>query len=767
MSVETGGKLMKYLRYVLIGLAVVALVAAGVAGYIAATFDPNAYKPQIIRLVQEKKQRTLRLDGDIKIAFWPSLGANLGRLSLSEFKSDKEFAAVESARVSLALMPLLSKQLVVNEVTIKGVRANLVRFKDGRMNIDDLLAKDDQKQEQFKFDIDHVAIENAAFNFRDEAKAAEYALSGFNLKTGRIASGVPTKVSLSLAIKGNQPKLNLDAGLKAQLTFDLDKQQYALEDLVLEAKGQIADINNLAAKVAGNATARLKAGEFSVGKLSVALTGASGEDKFDVKLDAPQLNFTADKTSGDKVTVVAKITHPQGATGVNLTLPGIEGTAQSFKSGAMTLDLDMKQGDLTVKSKLTSPVSGNLQTQQMSLPKLVVSISASGPNLPGKSLSGGFAGSASVDAVKQNVQANLAGKIADSNIKARLGVAGFTPPGFNFDIDIDQLDIDRFLPSKSAGGQKQPEQPEQPFDLSGLKNLRANGTLRIGLLRASGVKASNVRLDIKANGGRVDVSPLAANLYQGTLNGALAINAAPATPTFAVRQNLNGVSIGPLLKDLADKDILEGRGNVALDVMTQGNTVGALKKALNGRTAVKLADGALKGIDIAGSIRNAKARLGTLRGEQVQQSNQSEKTDFSELAASFTIRNGIAHNNDLSMKSPLLRMGGEGDINIGEDSLNYLIKASIVGTIKGQGGQDIGDLRGVTVPVRVSGPLTAPSYKLDFSTMATEVVKQKAEEALRGQLEKQLGGGAAKEGVKAAPSGSDALKEGLKGLFGR
>ena len=755
---------MKYLRYVLIGVVVVVLVAAGVAAYIAATFDPNAYKPQIIQLVKEKKQRTLRLDGDIKLAFWPSLGADLGRLSLSEFKSDKEFAAVESARVSLALMPLLSKQLVVNEVAIKGVRANIVRFKDGRMNIDDLLAKDDQKQEQFKFDIDHVAIENAALNFRDEAKGAEYALSGFNLKTGRIANGVPTKVSLSLAIKGNQPKLNLDADLKTQLTFDLDKQLYALEDLVLEAKGQVADINNLAAKVAGNATAGLKTGEFSAGKLSVALTGARGKDNFDVKLDAPKLNFTADKASGDKVTVVAKITNPRGTTGVNLMLPGIEGTAQAFKSGAMTLDLDMKQGDLTVKSKLSSPVSGSLQAQQVSLPKLIASISASGPNLPGKSLSGEFAGSASVDAAKKNAQANLTGKVGDSNIKARLGVAGFTPPGINFDIDIDQLDIDRYMPP-AAGGRKQ---PEQPFDLSGLKNLHANGTLRIGSLKASGARASNVRLDIRANGGRVDVSPLAANLYQGTLNGALAINTAPATPTFAVKQNLNGISIGPLLRDLADKDMLEGRGNVALNVTAQGNTVTALKKALNGSAAVKLADGALKGIDIAGSIRNAKARLGTLQGEQTQQADAKQKTDFSELAATFNIRNGVAHNNDLSMKSPLLRVGGEGDIDIGEDRLNYLVKASIVGTIKGQGGQELGDLKGVTVPVRVSGPLTAPSYKLDFNALATEAVKQKAEEALRGQLEKRLGGGAAKEGAKEAPkSGSDALKEGIKGLFGR
>jgi AsmA protein len=468
--------------------------------------------------------------------------------------------------------------------------------------------------------------------------------------------------------------------------------------------------------------------------------------------------------------VVAKLTNPQGSTGVNITLPGIEGTSKAFRSGAMTLDLDMKQGDLTLKSKLSSPVSGNLQAQQLSLPRLVASISASGPDLPGKNLSVELAGSVNIDAAKQNVQTNLTGKVGDSSIKARLGVAGFTPPGINFDIDIDQLDLDRYMPPLAAGGKAggAQKQAEQPFDLSGLKNLRANGTLRIGSLKASGVKASNVRLEIKANGGRVDVSPLAANLYQGSMSGALAINAAQATPTFAVKQNLSGISIGPLLKDLADQDMLEGRGNVTLDVTAQGNTVTALKKALNGSAAIKLADGALKGIDIAGTIRNAKAKLGALKGEQTQQSDAKQKTDFSELSATFNIKNGIARNNDLSMKSPLLRVGGEGDINIGEDTLSYLVKASIVGTSKGQGGRGVDDLKGITVPVRVSGPLTAPSYMLDFNALATEAVKQKAEEVIRGQLEKRLGGGAAKEGAKEAPkSGGDALKEGLKGLFGR
>ncbi|MCW5604060.1 MAG: AsmA family protein [Burkholderiales bacterium] len=568
---------MKILKYALIAVAVLVLVVAGVVAYIAATFDPNAYKPQIIQLVKEKKQRTLKLDGDIKLAFWPNIGADLGKLSLSEFKSDREFAAVENARVSLALMPLLSKQLIVNEVAVRGVRANIVRYKDGRMNIDDLLAGDDKKQqEQFQFDIAGVTVEDAALNFRDEAKGAQYALSKVNLKTGRIANGVPTQVALSFAAQGNQPKHNVTADLRTRLTFDLDQQVYTLENLALETKGQVADMSNLGVKASGGMTAKLQTGEFAADKLSIGVTGASGKDSFDVKLDAPRLNFTADKASGDKVTVAVRLTNPQGTTGVNLTLPGVEGTAKAFKSTAMSLELDMKQGDLAVKSKVSSPVSGNIQAQQVSLPKLVASLTASGPDIPGKTISGELSGSASIDGVRQNVQANVAGKIADSSVKAKFGIAGFTPPGITFDVDIDQLNVDRYMPQQPAAGGKPAagqKQPEQPFDLTGLRNLRANGTLRIGSLTASNVKASNVRVDIKANGGRVEVSPLSANLYQGSLNGAVSVNAAPATPTFAVKQNLSGAWHRPRCSRISPtRTYSENRGNVTLDVTTQGAT---------------------------------------------------------------------------------------------------------------------------------------------------------------------------------------------------
>lgn len=768
---------MKILKYLLLAAGGLLVLVIAVVAYVAATFDPNAYKPEIIKLVKEKRNRTLKLDGDIKLSFWPNIGAELGKISLSEFKSDKEFAAVDDARVSVKLMPLLSKQMVVDELSIKGARAAIVRFKDGRTNIDDLLAEEEKDQTRVVvFDIAQVAIENSAFTFRDEAKGAQYSLSKVALKTGRIANAVPTKVDLASSIQANQPKLNLATSLKTKLTFDVDKQVYVLEGLDLEAKGDAADIHNLVLKAAGGVTAKMKTHEFTTEKLSVAMTGVSGKDNLDVKLDAPKLVFTSDKASGDKVALVYKATGPQGFLNANVSLPGVEGTAKAFKSGAMTVDLDLKQGDLSVKAKVASPVAGNVESQQVSLPNLAANITASGPDLPGKSLSGELKGSAAIDGAKESVQANVAGKIADSNVKGRVGISHFAAPAISFDVEVDQLDVDRYFPPAPAG--RQQKQPEKPLDLTGLRSVNANGTLRVGALKFNNIKATNVRLDVKANGGRVDLNPLTANLYQGTLASSVSINAAPAAPTFAVKHNMSGISIGQLLKELANNDTLEGRGNLTLDVTTQGNTEGALKKALNGNGALKLVDGAVRGIDVAGSIRDAKAKLGALRGEHTQQADKSQKTDFSELTATFTIRNGVAHNSDLSIKSPLLRVGGEGDVNLGDDNLNYLVKASIVGTTKGQGGRDLSELAGITVPVRVTGPLASPAYKIDFGSMMTDVAKQKVEERLTSEIGKRLGGvtgapagsgqqAAGKDAPKGDAKGGSSPKDLLKGLFGR
>ncbi len=738
----------KILKYGLIGTgAVVGIAVAGIA-YVAVTFNPNDYKSKIIQAVKDNKQRNLRLDGDIKLSFFPSIGANLSKVSLSEFNSDKEFAAIESARVSLALMPLLSKHVVVDEVTVSGLKATLVKHKDGTTNIDDLLGKDENKKDEkkkndsqlVKFDIASVDIEKTDLSYRDEGTGAQYVIKDLNLKTGRIANGSPSKIALSAGIQANQPKLDISTQLKTTLTFDLNKQHYQLEGLDLQVSGAVLDISNLKIKASGDASANLATQEFGAQKFSLNATGMKVKDSFDATLDAPQLSLTKNKFSGDNLTLNAKLDGAFGSVVASLSLPGVEGNAQSFKVSALALDLDVKQPEQAFNVKLSSPVSGSFQAQQINLSNLVIAVKATGDKLPNKSVSSEMKGSVQVDVLKQNVQANLAGGLLQSQIKAKVGVKGFDNPAINFDVDVDQFDADLYLPKKSADAPKSKE-PEQPLDLSALRTLILDGSLRIGSLKVANVKSSQVRLDVKAHNGLVNLSPLSANLYQGSMNGSLSVNA-QATPSIAINQNLSGINIAPLLKDALNLDMLEGKGNIAVNLTMQGSTVSAMKKALNGKLSLNLADGALKGIDIDKKLSDAQAMLSKGSAPtQTQSASKDEKTDFKECKATFKVNNGIAHNDDLSLKSQLMRISGAGDINIGNDSIDYVAKATLVKTQ--------GDQGSITVPLRVSGPFTDLKYTLDYGAMVSEAVKQKVE--------------AKKEEIKNKVQ--EQLKDKLKGLF--
>lgn len=679
----------KILKYMLFAIGGILALVLAIGAYVAATFDPNDYKPQIQQLVKDKLDRTLKIDGDIKLAFYPTLGADLGKVSLSEFKSDKEFAAVESARVALQLMPLLSRQLIVSRVEVRGLRANVVKRKNGTTNLEDLFVKDDKKKpdadQPVHFDIDHVLIENAALSYLDESTGARYSVAKLNLKTGKLSPGTPSDIELvAQGLAASQPKANLDARLKTRAALDLVTQRYKLDALDFSLKGEAAGLNPLALSVKG----------------------------------------------------------------------ALEGDARTLRSNELTLDLDARQGDRAIKAKLVSPLVADLNAKIFDLPKLVATVGMAGTGAP---MNISLTGAAHADVPKQSATLQFATKLDESNITGKAGVSRFDPLAYVFDVGIDTLDIDRYTGQKPTAG-KAPEggkgaagKAEEPLDFSALKSLNANGSLKIGALKAANLKMQNARIDLKAANGRIELNPLAANLYQGTMNGSVTLLAA-ATPQIAVKQTLSGINISPLLKDAVNKDLLEGRGTVTLDVVGRGATVAALKRALDGSASLNLTDGALKGFNIGAAIRDVKDKLGSLKGEQpAHTANAAQKTDFTELKASFAIRNGIAHNSDLSLKSPLLRVGGEGDINIGADSLNYLAKATLVGTTTGQGGKDLSQLKGLTVPVRISGPFDSLSYKLDVNAMVSGVAQQKIEEK--------------KEEVKAKVQ--EKLKDQLKGLFGR
>src|SRR5467141_3383935 len=583
---EAGLRVLKTLLLVTGGLVVLIVLVIAI---VAATFDPNKYKPEIAVAVKDKTGRTLAIEGNLGLSFFPSIGIAVGKTSLSEPDGRGIFARFDEAKVSLALLPLFSRQVVVNRVTLSGLTADLVKRKDGRTNFDDLLnapgragaVKRDPKpapqREAMHLDIAGIDIRSSAIGWRDESSGNRFKASVAELKTGRIASGVPGKLSLSARVEATQPKADYQVRLSGDYRLNFEKQTFAFSGVDL--------------------------------KISDAAPGSK----------APPLSLKGD-----------------------------------------------------------------------------VEFDAS-------------------------------------------------PQAIRFTLAADQVNLDRYLPppppKPGAGAPKGANvswaKPEEPIDLSALKALNLKGDLKIERLIASNVKLERVHLGVKAAGGKVDAEPLTADLYQGKLSGAASANA--NTNRFALKADLGGVTLGPLLKDALNNDLLEGRGSVALDVQTGGATVSAMKKALSGNASLALRDSSLKGVNLGELLRKAKSLRGSNPPAE-QGATPAERTDFTELGASFLIRNGVAHNDDLSAKSPLLRLAGSGDIDIGANSIDYLVKASVVASSGGQGGKELAELRGVTVPVKITGPLDAPRFRADLGAADGDAVKQRAEEKLKERVQDRLKG---------------------------
>src|SRR6266851_406586 len=588
---------MKVLKYVLLAVGGVVALILLVLAVVVATFDPNRYKPEITAAVKDKTGRTLAIEGNLSLTVFPSVGVAVGKTSLSEPDSSRIFARIDEARMSLALLPLFSRKVVVDRVTLSGLTADLVKRKDGKTNFDDLLnapgeaaappprskpaPKPAPQAGAVRLDIAGIEIRSSTVAWRDDSSGTRLKASLAEFKTGRIASGVPGKLSLAARIEGTKPRVDLQIKLSSGYRLDFEKQKFALSGI-------------------------------------------------DLRL--------SDESAGAK---------------------------------------------------------------------------ASGTSLKGD---------AEIDLAPQSIR---------------------------FDLALDRLDVDRYLgtgkskASASGAARGAPAAArgapaaaaEEPIDLSPLKGLNLKGSLKIGELVVSNVKLEKIDIGTQASGGRLEINPLAASLYQGNLTGNASVNA--NTNRLALKAQLGGVAIGPLLRDALNNDLLEGRGNVALDVQTGGATVSAMKKALSGGASLTLRDGALKGVNLDSAIRRAKS-LGSKPAEQ--KAERAERTDFAELGASFVIKNGVAHNEDLSAKSPLLRLAGSGDIDIGANSIDYLVKASVVASSAGQGGKDLAELRGVTVPVKITGPLDAPRFRADLGAAAGDAVKQRAEEKLKERVQDRLKG---------------------------
>jgi uncharacterized protein involved in outer membrane biogenesis len=198
--------------------SVIALFLVSAIIFLTVIIDTNTFKPWVAQWVKENKQRTLTFEGDIKLSFYPKINLNLGPVSLSEYQQDKVFASVEKIQLSVSTLALLRRQFNAEGITIQGINATLIRFHDGRTNIDDLIAPDEEPT-AFTFDIDSVEIVDTHLSLQDEITNNTMTLSNLNIETGRLQTDLFTEIELTSSgqlVGTNKPNdmsfsLNLEA----------------------------------------------------------------------------------------------------------------------------------------------------------------------------------------------------------------------------------------------------------------------------------------------------------------------------------------------------------------------------------------------------------------------------------------------------------------------------------------------------------------------------------------------------------------------------
>ncbi|PMO73458.1 AsmA family protein [Vibrio splendidus] len=679
------------MKKLLIFIAVPVFVVVAAILALVLLVNPNQFKPLIVEQAQKHTGLELVIEGDISWQFFPSIGFELGQTELRnpEGFTQPNLFKVDTVGVDVSVTPLFSNQLEIGNITLDGAEFYLETLKDGRKNIDALTqASAPQEsepvadassestpapQEQSATDasgwtinLAGVTVSNALFEMDDKQAGSFTKLYDVSLNLSEFAVDTWTTATFAASGENNQQKFSANGSAEFKLAEGF--ASYALRNIDLNAKFNDPATSIESAKIGLN-------------------------------------TFEFDK--------------------VNQLTYAVIGNAAG-------LDLDLKGGgELTVDSAIS----------KVTLNKLTLDSTFKGDTLPQSPMKVDMLSDLGFDLNKSHLSFVL--EKLQANAIALDGKADVTLseiPKVRFSLHSPNIDLDEFLglgnttetastaPSGSAGGSTSnsgssaPAKEVEP-DLSALKTLDVKGDITIDKFKANNAKMQNVKTAFSVNRGIAELTSFTSNLYQGSISATAKLDASKTPATYTAKKKIRGVKVQPLLVDVANNDMLEGTGNIDVNVKGKSLTPTGIKKNLVGTIVINFEDGAVNGINVAQLIRENYAKI---KGEKVESTNEAQKTDFSAMKATLKVDKGWVSTNDLSAQSPLLRVTGQGKANFINETVDFLVRTSIVGSLEGQGGKNIDDLKDVTIPIKVTGQWADPKFALVFD----DVLKQKAQKEI-------------------------------------
>lgn len=664
-------KLLKWLLVVVVTLVLIIGIGTVALVYLV---DWNDFKETIQNQTKKHTGRDLTITGDLSPSVFPWAGISIGEISLANATGfgDQPFAQIGSADVKVELLPLLRKEVNIRTVELKGLNLDLQRAADGSTNWDDLVqpttttttsSEDSSTEVEVEggsaaiaaLAVGGIEVSDANVSWLDAQSNLDAKLSNFNLNTGAIELGKPFDLNTNFNVASKSMDLAAAMAGTGEVAIDLENQVYSIKGFSFDtdAKGASFPGGALVAKLAADIVANMQEQKVNVSGLSLSALGLQLNGQVDVtELDSePAVRASLKSDSFDPKELMAKL--------------GIEAPQTADASVLSSASLSM---NLTA-----SPASAALNDLTITLDDTTFNGQASVPSL-----------------------------------------AGAIPP-LRFDFTVDAIDLDRYLPPASdapadadnsdtttaATAASDGDAPLGiPSDL--IRQLDVDGVFKVNNVKISNLTTESIVVPVTAKNGKVALSGLSALLYQGKIDSNVSLDASSNTPQFAFDMSLDGIEADPLLADLLQKNSpLSGKGGFAATLTTSGDSVNAIKAGLNGEFNTAFTDGSVNGVNLGYQIRRAKAALS---GQQMTEEDKVVKTDFSALTVSGQFVNGVMQSDDLDMRSPLLRVGGAGMVDLPQEMIDYTLTTLITGSAQGQGGKDLEALKGVklSVPIKAS-----------------------------------------------------------------
>ena len=701
-------KLLKWIL-ALVGVVVVLLVIATVV--LPMVVDPNDYKDEISSAVSKKTGRELTIGGEIKWSVFPSIGLELSDVSLGnpEGFGEKPMLDIGEAGISVKFLPLLKRQVEIGEISLNDVSINLSRKADGKNNWDDLSG---------------ARAGDSTPSSESGRGMDSFVVSGIEISNAKVTlEDVDQTTELKeFDLKASNIELGKPFNLKGGFSMSLPEHQL------------IGDV-----KFGGQVRSAADGKRFGVNGLELSFKGNQGAAGETVALDI-DMGANAD-----------------------IDLSKDQAVLSDFILGLYDLSVS---GDLTVSSLTSEPkFAGQLKLAEFNPKALMQDLGLEAPStMSGDALTRlqadmSFAGSAD----SADMQ-DLTVRFDESTFTGNLKINNFDYPKLAFNFQVDRLNLDDYTPPDEPAGGSASGSDESDLSVETFRGFTGGGDFRIGQLIVAGLTATDVSMKMSADGNSVRFSPINAKFYGGQHEGDLRIDASGPRPMLTANHGLTGVQSEGLLTDLTGSARLEGTGDFFLQISTDLSNSRTTLEALSGDIGMSILNGAIVGIDVTKTIGAVKSLLGK-QDEMVGESGQDQKTEFAELSMSGVFDKGILSSDDLLMQSPLLRATGKGTFNLPAESVDYVLKSVLLGDL----GQNLGELSGVPIPVKLSGNLYEPDIRVDIVAALAASQKEKINEVADEYLGKLLGGkedAAADDKEGDSDEKADAASSLLKGLLG-